>query len=274
MPDTTDKKTTEQLRPFIENFEAIHRASATKLFSELLSRPDGKKMFFDAVVSAFKTMHGSLGGPFDPYNVDAMHRLACGIDSCEYASANMAGKPRFASREQLLSFAIKNIRLPGPVLEFGVFSGHTINHIASILQSSKIYGFDSFEGLPEAWFGKSEKGLFSAEGKLPKVRANVELIVGWFDRTLPAFLDSHSMENISLLHIDCDIYSSTQTIFSYLYEKIVPGTIIVFDEYFNYPEWKRHEFRAFQEFVNFRQRRYEYIGLVPVHEQVAIRILG
>jgi predicted O-methyltransferase YrrM len=74
--------------------------------------------------------------------------------------------------------------------------------------------------------------------------------------------------------VDCDLYSSTQTVFAHLHPKIAPGTIIVFDEYFNYPTWERHEFRAFQEYVRFRQVRYEYIGLVPSSQQVAVRILA
>ena len=143
-----------------------------------------------------------------------------------------------------------------------------------ILPTSKIYGFDSFEGLPEDWSGTTgRKGTFSLEGKLPAIADNVELVVGWFNRTLPSFLDTHEFKQISLLHIDCDIYSSAQTVFAMLHEKIASGTIIVFDEYFNYPLWERHEYRAFQDFVDFRQVKYEYIGLVPSKEQVAVRIL-
>jgi hypothetical protein len=87
-------------------------------------------------------------------------------------------------------------------------------------------------------------------------------------------LDTHEFEEIALLHIDCDLYSSTQSVFSYLHKKIVPGTLIVFDEYFNYPTWERHEYAAFQEYVAYRQIRYEYFGLVPGDMQVAVRILS
>jgi hypothetical protein len=215
------------------------------------------------------------GGSDVTYNIDSMGRLAAAIESHKYASNHMVGKTRLANRYKLLQFSVSNITVDGPALEFGVWSGITINHLASLLPATKIYGFDSFEGLPEAWIGTTGgKGQFSLQGKPPKVMDNVELVVGWFDRTLPTFLDSHDIERISLLHIDCDIYSSAQTIFANLHTKIVPGTIVVFDEYFNYPTWERHEFRAFQEYVNFRQVSYEYIGLVPSGEQVAVRILG
>ena len=77
---------------------------------------------------------------------------------------------------------------------------------------------------------------------------------------------------ISLLHVDCDLYSSTKTIFDRLNDWIVPGTIIVFDEYFNYSGWELHEFKAFQEFREANRLSYEYIGLAPTGQQVAVRI--
>jgi hypothetical protein len=104
------------------------------------------------------------------------------------------------------------------------------------------------------------------------VACNVDLIVGWFDQQLPHFLLEHPREPVSFLHIDCDLYSSTKTVFSLLADRIVPGTIIVFDEYFNYPGWRVHEFLAFQEFVSARGVHYEYVGLVPCDQQVALRI--
>jgi predicted O-methyltransferase YrrM len=184
----------------------------------------------------------------------------------------MEGKARFTGRDELLTHAVSNITVDGLALEFGVFSGHSINHIASALPDRTIYGFDSFQGLPESWTSTTATGHF-AQDFLPPVRENVELIVGWFDRTLPGFLDTHP-EKVAFLHVDCDLYLSTQTVLAQLRDRIVPGTITVFDEYFNYPGWKRHEFQAFQEFVKHRRIRYEYIGLVPSFEQVAVRILG
>jgi hypothetical protein len=44
----------------------------------------------------------------------------------------------------------------------------------------------------------------------------------------------------------------------------------VFDEYLNYPGWRDHEFRAFQEFVAETGRQYEYLSVVPSHQQVAV----
>jgi hypothetical protein len=48
-------------------------------------------------------------------------------------------------------------------------------------------------------------------------------------------------------------------------------TVIVFDEYFNYPFWREGEFKAFQEFIQARNCRYRYLGYA--HKQVATKVL-
>lgn len=211
-----------------------------------------------------------FGSQSGPANVDHIAMLAVAVDSSLYAQQHMQGKPRFGNRHELLSFATKQVVVDGIVLEFGVHTGTTINHISSCLPDHKIFGFDSFRGLPEDWTDGMKKGHFAVE-QVPTVRNNVDLVVGWFDDTLPEFVTSHK-DAVSLLHIDCDLYSSTRTVFQFLNERIVPGTIVVFDEYFNYTRWRDHEYKAFQEFCASNNVKYEYIGLVPSFEQVAVRI--
>jgi hypothetical protein len=75
------------------------------------------------------------------------------------------------------------------------------------------------------------------------------------------------------LHIDCDLYSSTKTIFNLLKGRIVSGTVIVFDEYFNYDGWEKGEYLAFQKYVKENQIKYEYLTYNHLHEQVAVIIL-
>ena len=58
---------------------------------------------------------------------------------------------------------------------------------------------------------------------------------------------------VAFLHLDVDRYSSTRTVLELLGDRIVPGTVIAFDEFFNYPGWREGEYRAFNEFC--RQRR-------------------
>ena len=133
-------------------------------------------------------------------------------------------------------------------------------------------GSNSFEGLPEDWYGIYRKGYFHTGGKLPHVRSNVILHKGWFEDSLPAFVRDHN-EGVAFLHVDCDLYSSTKTIFQFLGEKIGPGTVILFDEYFNYPGWREHEYRAFQEFISSRSLSYRYIAYNTTEWNAAVQIL-
>ena len=178
----------------------------------------------------------------------------------------------FKNNLDLLTYALKQVTIDGLYLEFGVYSGKTINHISNIVSDKTVYGFDSFEGLPEDWRSGFEEGIFKV-AELPVVNKNVTLIKGWFNDTLPEFV-MNNKKNCAFIHVDCDLYSSTKTIFDSLKTHIVPGTIIVFDEYFNYPNWQEHEFKAFQEFINSQNLGYEYIGYVYTHEQVAVKILN
>ena len=195
-----------------------------------------------------------------------------GIETANYIIQNMPKVHYFKNNLDLLTYALKQVTIDGLYLEFGVYSGKTINHISNIVSDKTVYGFDSFEGLPEDWRSGFEEGIFKV-AELPFVNKNVTLIKGWFNDTLPEFV-MNNKKSCAFIHVDCDLYSSTKTIFDSLKTIIVPGTIIVFDEYFNYPNWQEHEFKAFQEFINSQNLGYEYIGYVYTHEQVAVKILN
>lgn len=218
-------------------------------------------------------LHNILGSELGSYNLEKLAVLAASIDSSRYMVRHMQGAHRARNAIDLLSHAVRTIPPEGFILEFGVASGRTITHLANLLPHRQLFGFDSFKGLPETWRPGFGEGAFSRD-QPPEVPGNVELVVGWFDRTLPGFLDQHPNDKAALIHVDCDLYSSTQTLFTQLKKRIVKGTIIVFDEYLNYPGWEQHEFLAFQEFVNVNHIHYEYIGVVPSHQQVAVRIIG
>lgn len=102
----------------------------------------------------------------------------------------------------LLSRAMSLKKNDGLVLEFGVASGRTINHIASLTED-KIFEFDVFSGLPEDWRTGFVKGTFAQTP--PEVRKNVELIIGLFEKSIPLFLPRFGHQDIALLHIDCDL---------------------------------------------------------------------
>lgn len=150
-------------------------------------------------------------------------------------------------QKKYLEFCYNNSFIEGEVLEYGVYQGKTINQLAS-LHPTTVYGFDSFKGLPEDWYSvdgtKFRTGHF-ALNKLPRVKDNVKLIKGWFNETIPIFLEENKFLKIKLLHIDCDLYSSAFTVLDLLNNKIVAGTVIVFDELAN---WKNKDlFSNYQE---------------------------
>ena len=193
-------------------------------------------------------------------------------ETANFVNENMMNVKSFSNKFYLLNFAITCVKnKDGLFLEFGVYRGKTVNYIAKINPNINIYGFDSFEGIQEDWNYLS-KGAFKLI-QLPKVRKNVTLIKGWFHETIPIFKQKEK-NYISFLHIDCDLYSSTATIFTEFCNQITNDTIIVFDEYFNYPGWKAGEYKAFIEFVNKNQIQYEFIGYCFKGEQVAVKIIS
>lgn len=204
----------------------------------------------------------------DGFDVGVMMKLRAALDSADYCIAHMPRARAFRDAPTLLSFALSQVTVQGCYLEFGVASGRSINHIARQVGTT-VHGFDSFEGLPEDWHTGFERGAFAQ--RPPAVSENVTLHVGWFNETLPTFLENNR-DSVAFLHVDCDLYSSTHDIFTFLGERIVCGTVIVFDEYLNHPTWRQDEYRAFKEFVDTRRVRYRYLGYVPKHQQVAVII--
>ncbi len=163
-------------------------------------------------------------------------------------------------------------------LEFGVASGTTINYISKF-SNNVVYGFDSFEGLPEKWRDGFDKGAFNRNGIFPNVNNNVRLIKGWFSDTLVPFIQSQN-KKITFLHLDADLYSSTKYILDTLKDYIDEGCIIVFDELVNYEgfDGDNGELRAFYEFITENEVNYRWIGMngTPTgmsgyyHENVAL----
>jgi hypothetical protein len=191
--------------------------------------------------------------------------------SADYVEQHMADAILFDERDDLLTYCLAQSPAEGLLLEFGVEKGGSIRALAAGT-SRDIHGFDSFEGLPEDWSGTAEKrGKFTLSGRMPAVPANVRLHKGWFDQVLPGFLAANS-GSVAFVHVDCDIYSSTRTVLWGLADRLRAGTVLLFDEYFNYPNWRRHEFRAFQEFVREFGVQYRYLGYSAKNGHVAVML--
>lgn len=132
----------------------------------------------------------------------------------------------------------------GWAAEFGVYSGYSLNLIA---EKMPVIGFDSFEGLPEDWREGFPKGMFAEGWDSEALQgANRMIVPGWFSGTVPTF----PFPRLGLVHIDCDLYSSTVTALEGVRSAIGPGTYVVFDEFHGYPGAEQHEAQAWREFCD------------------------
>ena len=197
-------------------------------------------------------------------------------EAAVYVREHMSSAVMYSDRWGLLRAAVEEAPREGLFMEFGVEKGASANFIAQNLNGrdgAMLHGFDSFEGLPEAWDGTLEtRGSFGRGGAIPKVLPNVTIHKGWFAETLPDFCQRNENSGISLLHIDCDLYSSTATVLAHAGDLLKPGSIVVFDEYFNYHGWQNHEFKAWQEFAAERQIKYDYRGFCARGGHVFLRV--
>jgi O-methyltransferase len=204
-------------------------------------------------------------------SVSTLLRLNSAINYLEvgrWLPANgFESSPRFSNRELLFSAIADRIRFEKVLfLEFGVYRGASLLSWSKLLMNplSSLHGFDSFEGLPEDWDWVRAKGTFD-QGKEPPIIDDPRVCchVGWFDKTLPAFvLPEHER---LLIHLDADLYSSTKFVLETLRPEITTGTIIMLDEFCD----RLHELRAFSQFIEATQLKFRFLGATTTLEQVA-----
>lgn len=158
-----------------------------------------------------------------------------------------------ASVSRLLYFKrlfdrIRNV--PGDIVECGVGRGDSLLMLALLAKDEgaerKLWGFDSFEGLPEpsdadhsprrpkrgqiAWSIYSvQKRLLDSGLPADFFYSQITLVKGLFQDTLKEYRG----ESIALLHADVDLYESYLTVLESLYPKVTPGGVVAFDEYLN-----------------------------------------
>jgi O-methyltransferase len=149
---------------------------------------------------------------------------------------------------------------PVVYLEFGVAEGASFRwwQQRNANPASRFFGFDTFEGLPEAWGSFYNKG--DMKFAMPAMHDDRgRFLKGLFQDTLPGFIREEKAllesDHRKIILLDADLYSATIFTLSQLYPLLHKGDIIMFDE-FNVP---MHEFKAFTEFTgNF------YVKLLPV----------
>lgn len=180
----------------------------------------------------------------------------------------------FLDFPKILEYSIKetlnlNLDKSNYYLEFGVFKGYSINLLSKYV--SKIYGFDSFEGLREDWKGWTDSAkTFDLDGTIPKVNSNIFLIKGWVQDTLDEFLKKNESK-INFVHLDLDTYESTKYVLEKIKPRLEENSILIFNQFYNFPGWSSGEYKAFSE--TFDENEYDYIafGLRTTHVVVKIK---
>jgi O-methyltransferase len=137
----------------------------------------------------------------------------------------------------------------GSYLEFGVFVGTSLlcMHRASKalgLESLRLYGFDSFQGLPEVaateGAGVWQPGWYRAEYGLVRehlTRNGIDwdrttLVPGWFEETLvPGLAQQLGIKKAGIIMIDCDIYSAALTALAFCAPLIRDRAMVFFDDW-------------------------------------------
>jgi predicted O-methyltransferase YrrM len=191
------------------------------------------------------------------------------LSSALWADDVMPTARVFHDPTSTLRYALEIAPQGGMALEFGVYTGRSLTVIAEVRKGREVYGFDSFQGLPEVYRPHVRDGAFAVEER-PRVEG-AELVVGYFDDTLPGFLETHPGP-VDFVHVDGDLYSSAVTVLELVGPRLLAGSVLVFDEFFNYPGWRKHEFRAWEEWLERTGAQVEYEAYTSNNEQVAVRI--
>ena len=169
---------------------------------------------------------------------------------------------------------IKKDKMEGSVLEFGMFEGWSMSemilHCRNNQMYHRFYGFEGFQGMPETadrWnkgdgFSSYENTCSLLEQKLGTTY-ELTVIPGLFKDTLTVELQK-TISKAVLVHVDCDLYSSTVDVLAFCFPFFQKGTFIVFDEYI-----EGHEKRAWDEFIRKQLFSFE-VFIVSISDGVRV----
>jgi len=179
-------------------------------------------------------------------------------------------------RYKLYQYVFEQEKLDGEIsyLEFGVASGKSLDWWVENNKdpASRFIGFDTFTGLPEDWDNVS-RGTFTTHGRPPQIEdGRVRYEIGLFQDKLPGFLGRFLSNGKMVVHIDCDLYSSTLFVLTTLAPRLRDGDILIFDE-FGSIRHPAHEFRAFTDFISAYRFDYRVIGAFAFYHKVAMRLV-
>ena len=174
----------------------------------------------------------------------------------------------YFNRWSLFDFVAEEAINSRPFYEYGVWRGEAFRYLIKTFK--KGYGFDTFEGLPEAWHNNNV-GIYSSDGNVPKIDGG-EFVVGKFEDTLPQFF-SVQRPMASVINFDADLYSSTICALNYSKPVIDTNTILVFDEFLINAHWEEDEYKALEEFCSENNFSYKVLAVSFFTKQVAVRLI-
>lgn len=135
-----------------------------------------------------------------------------------------------------------DLQREGTWVEFGVASGASLARLCAARDRAEVWGFDSFEGLPQAWYDQPA-GAFAQE-TIARPPPGGRLMVGRFEDTLPCWTPR---SRVTLVHIDCDLYASALVALQHIKRFLQADAVVVFDELHRYEGFREHEMRALYE---------------------------
>lgn len=193
---------------------------------------------------------------------------------------------RFLAHYELFRMVVD---LPGDIVELGVYRGASLMSWANFLEirnmgdrQKQVFGFENFSGFTEV--GEKDGGtndcvekvvggfdggafesmlgdaisIFDSDRFIP-YKPRVKLVKGDIEKTVPSFVQENPGLRISLLHFDCDMYKPTKIGLEHFWPLVVPGGVVLFDEYGIRP-WEG-ESRAVDEFFSSQKvkiRRFDW----------------
>ena len=210
------------------------------------------------------------------------------IDVIDRRSANRMSELGMISQ----AFEFKAInQVEGDYFEFGLWRGRTFCYAHRMKHRYRqfdmmLFGFDSFQGLPETDDQKDNiwcKGAFACrENELRHIlRRNgfqsdeYELVAGYYKDSLNESLHQRlSSRKAAIVYIDCDIYTSTIQALDFIHRYLVNGSIVCFDDFFNYKGARdQGEQKALSEFLqaNPHIKFIPYFNYSPLGKSFIVR---
>ena len=158
----------------------------------------------------------------------------------------------YKGRQQFFYKAFKALtfnEIDGDYVEFGCHGGMTFKLAYQESRrhghNANLWGFDSFAGLPDTNETKDEHPFWKPGTLATSIeefhsicmrngvpRNSYQVIKGYYEKSLPELTEGNTPKDICLAYIDCDLYSSTKSVFDFLRPRLKHGMIIAFDDYF------------------------------------------